>query len=99
MRERPDTWLVRPASGITDHASRFTPHVSRLTFHASRFTHHQKITLYIPPDHGNVWPEKNLSVMQKPASFLGAVLLVGMLASGCAGPEKKFGRGMNNVFE
>ena len=37
--------------------------------------------------------------MQKPASFLGAVLLVGVLASGCAGPEKKFGRGMNNMFE
>jgi len=25
--------------------------------------------------------------------------LVGVLASGCAGPEKKFGRGMNNLLE
>ena len=37
--------------------------------------------------------------MRKPASFLGAALLVGVLASGCAGPEKKFGRGLNNMFE
>ena len=37
--------------------------------------------------------------MQKPASFLGAVLLVGVLASGCAGPEKKLGRGINNFTE
>ena len=37
--------------------------------------------------------------MRNPASLLGAVLLVGVLASGCAGPEKKFGRGMNNLFE
>ena len=37
--------------------------------------------------------------MRKPASLLGAVLLVGLLASGCAGPEKKFGRGLNNLFE
>src|SRR6267378_8643758 len=38
-------------------------------------------------------------LMRNPASFLGAVLLVGVLASGCAGPEKKFGRGMNNLLE
>ena len=37
--------------------------------------------------------------MRNPASLLGAVLLVGVLASGCAGPEKKFGRGMNNLIE
>lgn len=37
--------------------------------------------------------------MRKPASLLGAVLLVGLLASGCAGPEKKFGRGLTNVGE
>ena len=37
--------------------------------------------------------------MQKSASLLGAVLLAGVLASGCAGPEKKFGRGMNNIIE
>ena len=57
----------------------------------SRFTSH-RITV-------TFWPETNLNVMQKPASFLGAVLLVGVLVSGCAGPEKKFGRGMNNLFE
>jgi putative exosortase-associated protein (TIGR04073 family) len=27
------------------------------------------------------------------------VLLTGLLAAGCAGPEKKLGRGMNNFFE
>jgi putative exosortase-associated protein (TIGR04073 family) len=37
--------------------------------------------------------------MQKSAFFLGASLLVGVLASGCAGPEKKFGRGVSNLFE
>jgi len=37
--------------------------------------------------------------MRNPASLLGAVLLVGVLASGCAGPEKKFGRGVSNLFE
>jgi len=58
-----------------------------------------KIALYIPPDHGKVFPETNLNVMQKSASLLGAVLLVGVLATGCAGPEKKFGRGMNNIIE
>ncbi|MCW5554833.1 MAG: exosortase system-associated protein, TIGR04073 family [Verrucomicrobiae bacterium] len=37
--------------------------------------------------------------MRKSASFLGTVLLLGVLASGCAGPEKKLGRGMNNFYE
>ncbi|MBE0545363.1 MAG: exosortase system-associated protein, TIGR04073 family [Verrucomicrobia bacterium] len=37
--------------------------------------------------------------MRKSASFLGAVLLVGVLASGCAGPEKKLGRGLGNFYE
>jgi putative exosortase-associated protein (TIGR04073 family) len=37
--------------------------------------------------------------MRKSISLLGAVALVALLATGCAGPEKKFGRGMNNVGE
>jgi putative exosortase-associated protein (TIGR04073 family) len=37
--------------------------------------------------------------MRKSASLLGAVLLLGVLASGCAGPEKKLGRGLSNMFE
>jgi putative exosortase-associated protein (TIGR04073 family) len=37
--------------------------------------------------------------MRKPASLLGAVLLLGVLASGCAGPEKKLGRGLSNTYE
>jgi len=37
--------------------------------------------------------------MRKTASLLGAILLVGLLASGCAGPEKKFGRGLTNLGE
>lgn len=37
--------------------------------------------------------------MQKTFSFLGAVLALGFLATGCAGPEKKLGRGLNNTFE
>ena len=37
--------------------------------------------------------------MRNSISLLGGVFLIGLLASGCAGPEKKFGRGMNNVYE
>jgi putative exosortase-associated protein (TIGR04073 family) len=31
--------------------------------------------------------------------FLAAALAALVLASGCAGPEKKFGRGVNNIYE
>ena len=37
--------------------------------------------------------------MQKPFAALAAVLLVGFFAAGCAGPEKKLGRGMRNFYE
>ena len=37
--------------------------------------------------------------MQKSVSILGAVVLLAVLATGCAGPEKKFGRGVNNIYE
>jgi len=37
--------------------------------------------------------------MTKTLSLLGAVATVALLATGCAGPEKKLGRGINNVFE
>jgi len=37
--------------------------------------------------------------MKKTVSLLGAVLLLGVLASGCAGPEKKLGRGLSNMYE
>src|SRR5688572_6717312 len=37
--------------------------------------------------------------MRTSASLLGAVLLLGVLASGCAGPEKKLGRGLSNMYE
>lgn len=37
--------------------------------------------------------------MKKTVSLLGAVLLLGLLASGCAGPEKKLGRGLSNTYE
>ena len=37
--------------------------------------------------------------MQKSFSILGAVVLLAVLATGCAGPEKKFGRGVNNIYE
>jgi len=37
--------------------------------------------------------------MQKNLSLLGAALLVAGLVSGCAGPEQKLGRGMNNLYE
>jgi len=37
--------------------------------------------------------------MRNKLSLLGAVLITGLLAAGCAGPERKLGRGVNNVFE
>jgi putative exosortase-associated protein (TIGR04073 family) len=37
--------------------------------------------------------------MFKNPSFMGAALLVAVLVSGCAGPEKKLGRGVNNFLE
>lgn len=37
--------------------------------------------------------------MFKNMTFLGAALLMAVLASGCAGPEKKLGRGVNNLLE
>ena len=37
--------------------------------------------------------------MRKSFPLLGAVVLTGLLAAGCAGPEKKLGRGLNNMFE
>jgi putative exosortase-associated protein (TIGR04073 family) len=37
--------------------------------------------------------------MRNKFPLLGAVLMTGLLAAGCAGPEKKLGRGMNNLFE
>lgn len=37
--------------------------------------------------------------MKKTLTLLGAVLITGFLATGCAGPEKKLGRGLGNTFE
>lgn len=37
--------------------------------------------------------------MAKSFSILGAVVLLAVVAVGCAGPEKKFARGVNNVYE
>jgi putative exosortase-associated protein (TIGR04073 family) len=37
--------------------------------------------------------------MRKTISLLGVALLASLLVSGCAGPEQKFGRGLNNTFE
>lgn len=37
--------------------------------------------------------------MRDSASFFVVILLAGVIATGCAGPEKKFGRGMNNACE
>ena len=37
--------------------------------------------------------------MRKPFAASAFVLLVGFLAAGCAGPEKKLGRGMRNFYE
>ena len=38
-------------------------------------------------------------LMRKSFTALSAVVLVGFLAAGCAGPEKKLGRGMRNFYE
>jgi putative exosortase-associated protein (TIGR04073 family) len=37
--------------------------------------------------------------MRKTFSLFGAVLALGFLATGCAGPERKLGRGLNNFYE
>lgn len=37
--------------------------------------------------------------MAKSISIFGAVLVLAIIATGCAGPEKKFGRGVNNIYE
>jgi putative exosortase-associated protein (TIGR04073 family) len=37
--------------------------------------------------------------MAKSFSILGAVILVAVLATGCANTEKKLGRGINNIYE
>jgi len=37
--------------------------------------------------------------MTKTLAFLGAVMAAALFATGCAGPEKKLGRGINNVAE
>lgn len=37
--------------------------------------------------------------MAKSFSILGAAILVAVLAAGCSSAEKKFGRGINNVYE
>lgn len=37
--------------------------------------------------------------MKKNLALLGAVMVAGLLATGCAGPERKLGRGLNNVYE
>jgi putative exosortase-associated protein (TIGR04073 family) len=38
-------------------------------------------------------------MMRKTLSFVSLLALVGAFAAGCAGPERKFGRGMANTFE
>ncbi len=37
--------------------------------------------------------------MRNSVPLLGAVLLIGLMAAGCAGPEKKLGRGLSNLGE
>ncbi|MEI9959774.1 MAG: exosortase system-associated protein, TIGR04073 family [Limisphaerales bacterium] len=37
--------------------------------------------------------------MRNVTSFLAAIALVALFTSGCAGPEQKLGRGVNNLFE
>ena len=37
--------------------------------------------------------------MKKILALLGVVAMTGLLATGCAGPERKLGRGLNNTYE
>ena len=37
--------------------------------------------------------------MRNTLLLLSAVVVTGLLATGCAGPERKLGRGLNNTFE
>ena len=37
--------------------------------------------------------------MRNKVSLLALAVLTGVLAAGCAGPEKKLGRGLNNMFD
>lgn len=48
---------------------------------------------------GVTLPPSTKTVMAKSFSILGTIVLLAVLATGCAGPEKKFGRGINNVYE
>ena len=71
--------------------------VSRLTFHVSRIIQKSRFTSCPIPI--RLLRQQKTDLMRKPASLLGAVLLLGVLASGCAGPEKKLGRGFSNMYE
>lgn len=44
------------------------------------------------------YPESH-KFMQKSASFIAGAAVIGLLGVGCAGPEKKLGRGINNATE
>ena len=58
-----------------------------------------EIPLYIQTDLANVASGKHEKPMRKSLFLLGVVGLVGVLLSGCAGPERKLGRGVTNLSE
>jgi putative exosortase-associated protein (TIGR04073 family) len=55
--------------------------------------------LYIPFCGGNFKPNSESGFMQKSLFLILSVAASAVFASGCAGPEKKFGRGMANLTE
>src|SRR6478609_3946999 len=43
--------------------------------------------------------ETNIGSMRIPFKIAASLTVIGIFSSGCAGPEQKFGRGVNNVTE
>jgi putative exosortase-associated protein (TIGR04073 family) len=56
-----------------------------------------QIALYNPPNSAKL--PQLVKTMRKSSSILAVAATAGLLAVGCAGPEQKLGRGINNTLE
>ncbi len=59
---------------------------------------HCEIPLYNSVNYANLF-STNKNIMRTPLFLLSLLLTFTLLTAGCAGPERKFGRGVNNLFE